>query len=729
MATALRARLRAPLAILLSLALAITLPAIPAAHADAPGTGRVSGQLLDEATQEPVGLGTVELLRMTETGWASERVSDVIDGEFLVTDLAPGSYTMWFDAPAGSSYYTQHLGGDPDQPAADDPAATFLVRADRTVHRDFVAARRRDVTVHLSFRGAGLEPTTGQVALLRWSNEAAGWVEHAEELVEAGARDVVFGNVPVGRFAVRAEWEAPTDYPPQVAGGLLEPPRPDDADLTISLGRAAHVAHDAELFRGGRITARVTSPGGVEPVVEAARDGVSLHQVVSLAGEVELLLLPGAYHVSIGAGGSPAGGHARAFPDVPVTAGGETRLGQIDLTTPEGPYATLGLLIADHPRLGDVLETQESDVVPSYATRSYLWLRDGDPIPGATGSTYRVGFEDVLTELSVVVSVAAPGFETGHVMASTLTEVPAVPSQLTLVASRATQELGTSDPIVLTGTVTVPAGVPRDGDLEVFLDGRSAGRVPVQHGTGRFTVPADLPVGPHAVIATFHPQVTDGRILTSSAGPVELAVVAAPEVAVSSSTSLSRSRAKQVFRAKGQGRVRLTASVVLADGSVPAGEVVFRDGTRTLGRVRVAQGEASLLLKRAEPVGRLQVTAQFVPSQPGVVGSTSSAVAVRVVKAAAKVAGKLAKKRARAGKRAKYRIRVKVAGVARPTGRLVIQDRKKTVRTVRLKTKDKGRITVRLPKLSRGKHRIRVVYQGNATVKKKASKRVTVRVR
>src|SRR5690606_39682795 len=99
-----------------------------------------------------------------------------------------------------------------------------------------------------------------------------------------------------------------------------------------------------------------------------------------------------------------------------------------------------------------------------------------------------------------------------------------------------------------------------------------------------------------------------------------------------------------------------------------------------------------------------------------------------VTKAKPKVSLKLAKKTVKASERAKVTVRVKVVGIAKPTGKLVFKDGKKKIRIVKLKAKHRGKITVRLPRLSAGKHKITVTYQGTKQIKKRTSKVMVLRV-
>ena len=76
------------------------------------------------------------------------------------------------------------------------------------------------------------------------------------------------------------------------------------------------------------------------------------------------------------------------------------------------------------------------------ATPAYQWLVDGAPVAGATGDTYTPSADDVRTQISVQVTLSAPGYDTA-------TEVSAPTAEVVPGTFR-----NTSDP-TLTGTPTV----------------------------------------------------------------------------------------------------------------------------------------------------------------------------------------------------------------------------------------------------------------------------------
>jgi hypothetical protein len=70
------------------------------------------------------------------------------------------------------------------------------------------------------------------------------------------------------------------------------------------------------------------------------------------------------------------------------------------------PYAVDGRTV-----LGHTLSVVDGRFKPRTATITYQWLRNGVPIPGATGVSYVVATEDVAQLLGVVVTGSVPGVE------------------------------------------------------------------------------------------------------------------------------------------------------------------------------------------------------------------------------------------------------------------------------------------------------------------------------
>lgn len=133
-------------------------------------------------------------------------------------------------------------------------------------------------------------------------------------------------------------------------------------------------------------------------------------------------------------------------------------------------------------------------------------------------------------------------------------------------------------------------------------------------------------------------------------------------------------------------------------------------------------------LSRADVGSRVSVlvTATAAGRHPGAASSAEKKVAKGKPKVTAKV------KSVKASKRAKVRVTVKVAGLAKPAGRLTVKVGKRSVKA-RLKASARGKVTVRLPKLRKGKYKVRVSYRPSTKhskfVRSAKSKKVTLRVR
>jgi hypothetical protein len=95
-----------------------------------------------------------------------------------------------------------------------------------------------------------------------------------------------------------------------------------------------------------------------------------------------------------------------------------------------------------------------------------------------------------------------------------------------------------------------------------------------------------------------------------------------------------------------------------------------------------------------------------------------------VVKAASSTSATFTVSRTRAGKAV-----VAVRSTNRPTGRVVVTDRGRPIGSATLATASAGKVTVRLPRLARGRHVLVVKYAGSATVKPSQSAARTVVVR
>ncbi|WP_231249478.1 Ig-like domain repeat protein [Nocardioides furvisabuli] len=122
------------------------------------------------------------------------------------------------------------------------------------------------------------------------------------------------------------------------------------------------------------------------------------------------------------------------------------------------------------------------------------------------------------------------------------------------------------------------------------------------------------------------------------------------------------------------------------------------------------------------------IAVTVLASKSGFTDGSAAAAAVTVPKMTSTTTATLSATRVKPGKRVKVGITVMVPGVTGPVGQIKVMDRTKVLKKLTLVTAKNGKVTVRLPKLKRGKHRIRVKYLGDATTQGSRSKAMRLSV-
>ncbi|QGG40932.1 M14 family metallopeptidase [Aeromicrobium yanjiei] len=159
-----------------------------------------------------------------------------------------------------------------------------------------------------------------------------------------------------------------------------------------------------------------------------------------------------------------------------------------------------------------------------------------------------------------------------------------------------------------------------------------------------------------------------------------------------------------------------------AEGTALDGTVTLRAGTKVLATGTTSGGKASLKVQGLRP-GTTSVVATFEPSSASYGSSTSAPASISVAKASTSLSLKVKKwKNAR-----KARVTVKlIAPGVKTAGSVVITDKGKKVKTVRVDANTSEVITL---KLKKGTHKLRVTFAGNGLTKSSKSKTVKVTIR
>lgn len=358
-------------------------------------------------------------------------------------------------------------------------------------------------------------------------------------------------------------------------------------------------------------------------------------------------------------------------------------------------------------RVGDQLEV----AVPGWSslgTVTYQWLRSGVPVPGATSARYMTVSADVGSVLTVRATLTTTG---GTVVPATSAPVAVRLGTPTVLSS---PSIGGSPAVGNRLTAADGAWQDADGSTVSHQWLRDGTAIPGATATTYLVVGAD--VGHRLQVQVV---VTRGSLASQ---PATSGYVTAGTMG--SQVSLRSSAATRQYAAA----TSTVLTAVLARPAGTAGAVTFLDGTRVLGTARVTGSATTVTwtLSRTLSVGSHTLTARFAPDAgSGVVGTTSSAVGLRVTKATASAKVTTSKKRLKRGGRLRVTVKVTATGTT-ATGRFTIKDGSRTVARGTLK---KGSRAVVLRRLKVGKHRLTIVYAGSATVAKKTSKAVTVRVR
>ena len=260
-------------------------------------------------------------------------------------------------------------------------------------------------------------------------------------------------------------------------------------------------------------------------------------------------------------------------------------------------------------------------------------------------------------------------------------------------------------------TLTASAGTWSPADVDVAYEWlRNGAVIPGASDSGYTVTRADAGAR-LAVRVTASRHDFDTRAATSAA-------VAVPEAGAL--------RATKVPGVKGKARLGKTVRATAPRWDL-AGVATAYQWLRAGKPIKGATA-AKYKLKKADVGKRISVraTGSLAGHDDGVAVSKKKKVAKGKPKVTAKV------KNVKAGKRARVVVRVKAAGLAKPRGTVIVKYGKKTIKT-KLAAKRKGKITVRLPRLTKGTYRVRVTFKPKAKSKKlvtkATSKRVTLRVR
>lgn len=279
---------------------------------------------------------------------------------------------------------------------------------------------------------------------------------------------------------------------------------------------------------------------------------------------------------------------------------------------------------------------------------------------------------------------------------------PEVVAQPTSVSLGYSGDL-TGGPITLSAVVS-PATAA--GTVTFHVGEASVGQAPVRSGVAELRLES-LAAGDHRVRADFTPA--DPAAFEASASSA-ITMTVAP--AVPDGPAKSRPTVTVSTQSAPYGRSAAVTVAVSAGGRPVDGEVRMTVRGESRSAALGADGRARFRLPRRFTPGTWPVQVQFL----GTASLTPATAVADVAVAKAKSRIRLTKATRKSSAHGRPRLIVTGAsphGIA-PTGMVRIKVGGKVRATVRL-TAERGKVSVRLPKLAAGRHRVTAVYAGSAT--------------
>ncbi|MFE2430951.1 Ig-like domain repeat protein [Streptomyces sp. NPDC059373] len=281
----------------------------------------------------------------------------------------------------------------------------------------------------------------------------------------------------------------------------------------------------------------------------------------------------------------------------------------------------------------------------------------------------------------------------------TVTNLPTAP---TLTATPAAGSLA------LSWTAATSAGLPVTDYRAVLTgpDGSVVANKDVAAGTLSTTF-TGLAAGSYSVSLTADNLVGAGDAATWTG-----------TVSAVQSTSTTKASAPKTAYGK---TPKVAVTVTSAGSAVPTGKVTVKEGTKTLGTGTLgSSGKASVSLPKTLKVATHTLTVSYAGDAN--TKSSKATAKLTIVKATASVSSS-APKTIGHTKQAKVTVKVTATGTT-PTGKVKIYEGTKVIATGTL---SHGKVTITLPKLKKGTHKLHARYLGSTTVNAKSGATFTIK--
>lgn len=174
------------------------------------------------------------------------------------------------------------------------------------------------------------------------------------------------------------------------------------------------------------------------------------------------------------------------------------RVETVTLADVETVAALVAPQVSGTPRIGSTLTATSGSWNTKGLALAHQWLRDGVPVPGATGTSYQVGTADVGARLAMRVTATKAGKQPGVATSAATAVVAKVGSRTTVKVAKAKVRPGQAVKV----TVRVVASPAATGRVAIRVDGKVVKRVALKKGRAVVPIKIRKP-GKHQVTAAY----------------------------------------------------------------------------------------------------------------------------------------------------------------------------------------------------------------------------------
>lgn len=280
----------------------------------------------------------------------------------------------------------------------------------------------------------------------------------------------------------------------------------------------------------------------------------------------------------------------------------------------------------------------------------------------------------------------------------------------------------------LTIPATGTAGSSVTATAQVTSFGNGGGSIRFRQGTTVLAT-AQIPLGSTSVTAQV-PLAAAGSIPVTAQFVPSLAGVASSVSAASTVTVTVPASVSKTTVSAGAFVVGKAAkvTVTVAGGDPAGGTVTLKSGSSVLGSATVAAGAKTATISLFPKATSYSLVASYAPKTKAALPSTSSAVAVKVAKGTVSITtNSLGTVKTKANAKLTVTVAGSVAGSGTtPGGSITVKDGNKVLASN--KALASGKVTISLPQLSVGSHKLTVIYNGSTLWNSATKSGVAVKV-